>query len=196
MLLSRPRLVRRVLPAEDARSLLGSGDGADEAGLARTLPPQHALALASTFSEMQRIGREPFSLHNANIGYLLARAFSAFSAADALPVWSALHPAVAAAVRLLRAPEGNLARGALARRCGASEWHLSKLFHQQIGVSLVDFRNRCRLERFLELYDGGRVKLSTAALEAGFGSYPQFHRVFRARMGHAPSTLARRARTG
>jgi AraC-like DNA-binding protein len=197
MLLSRPRLVRRVLPTDDARSLLGSGDAADGARLARTLAPHHALALASKFTETQRIGREHFSLHNANMAYLLARTFSAFSAADALPVWSALHPAVAAAVRLLRAPEGDLARSALARRCGLSEWHLSKLFHEQLGVSLVDFRNRCRLERFLELYgDGARVKLSAAALDAGFGSYPQFHRVFRARMGHAPSELARRPRSG
>ena len=197
MLLSRTRLVRRVLPAEDARPLLASGGAADGARLARTLAPHQALALASKFAETLHTGREHFNLHNATMAYLLARAFSAFSTADALPVWSALHPAVADAVRLLRTPDGALARPALARRCGLSEWHLSKLFHAQIGVSLVDFRNRCRLERFLELYgDGARVKMTAAALDAGFGSYPQFHRVFRARMGHPPAEHARRLRSG
>ena len=48
---------------------------------------------------------------------------------------------------------------------------------------------------FLEIYGDGRgVKMTSAALDAGFGSYPQFHRVFRERMGCAPAEHARRLR--
>ncbi|MEW6270718.1 MAG: helix-turn-helix transcriptional regulator [Thermodesulfobacteriota bacterium] len=197
MLLARPRLVRRVLPPADARLLLAQRAAREDAPLWRTLPPHQARALAAKFAETRSGEREHFAVYNATIGYVLARAFKAFSATDMLPSWSVLHPAVAEAVRVLRDDAGNVGRAELARRCGASEWHLSKLFHAQVGVSLVEFRNRCRLDRFLELYgDGSRVKMTTAALDAGFGSYPQFHRVFRARMGYAPAEHARRLRAG
>ena len=60
------------------------------------------------------------------------------------------------------------------------------------GQTLLQFRNRCRLDRFFELYgDGSRRKMVDAALDAGFGSYPQFHRVFRAQIGCAPAEYFR-----
>jgi hypothetical protein len=61
------------------------------------------------------------------------------------------------------------------------------LFKQQTGVALVDFRNRQRVEKFLAIYrTGQRTTMLDAALEAGFGSYPQFHRVFKRVMGCSP----------
>jgi AraC-like DNA-binding protein len=198
MLLARKRLVQRVLPADDARVLLGRGGAAaSEAPLSRMLAGGPARALAAAFDEAGRSAREHFTLHNTTMAYLLARAFSAFASSDALPVSATFHPAVARAIALLRDPDATHTRDALARRSGLSEWHLSKLFREQVGVSLVDFRNRCRLERFFALYgDGTSVTMSTAALDAGFGSYPQFHRVFRARMGRSPAEHQRRARGG
>lgn len=196
MLLARPRLVRRVLPPDDARTLLGRNarDGA-EPPLCRTIAGAPARALAAAFDEASRHGREHFTLHNATMAHLLARSFRAFASSDALPVTATLHPAVSTAIALLRDPDAPHGRDELARRCGLSAWHLGKLFREQVGVSLVEFRNRCRLERFLALYgDGTRVTMSTAALDAGFGSYPQFHRVFRARMGRSPAEHRTRAR--
>lgn len=193
MLLARPRLVRRVLPAEQARVLLGGDEPRDTPS--RLLSPQATQALVDRFDEASRGGREHHRIYNATMAYLLARAFSAYASSASVPASATFHPAVSSAIRLLREAAGEHGRAALARRCGLSEWHLSKLFREQVGVSLVDFRNRCRLERFLELYgDGSRVKLSAAALDAGFGSYPQFHRIFRARMGRSPAEHARRLR--
>jgi len=61
------------------------------------------------------------------------------------------------------------------------------LFKQQTGVALVDFRNRERVEKFLQIYGTGqRRTMLDAALEAGFGSYAQFHRVFKRVTGRAP----------
>jgi transcriptional regulator GlxA family with amidase domain len=75
----------------------------------------------------------------------------------------------------------------LARRAGLSSHRLSRLFKQQTGVALVDFRNRQRVEKFLELYGTGqRRTMLDAALEAGFGSYAQFHRVFKRVRGGSP----------
>ena len=53
-------------------------------------------------------------------------------------------------------------------------------------MGLVAYRNRVRVRRFLELASTGRLTLLAACLEAGFGSYPQFHRVFVAETGRTP----------
>jgi AraC-like DNA-binding protein len=83
---------------------------------------------------------------------------------------------------------GDLAT--LARAASLSPAHLSRIFKQQTGVSISRFRNQQRLQRFLRLYGGGRRTTAlAAALEAGFGSYAQFHRVFREQTGRSPSAL-------
>ena len=56
---------------------------------------------------------------------------------------------------------------------------LARVFKAEMGMSLVEYRNRLRLDRFMVLLDRGRTNLLEAALAAGFGSYAQFHRVFR-----------------
>jgi len=57
---------------------------------------------------------------------------------------------------------------------------LARVFKAQLGMSMVAYRNRLRMERFSMLVDQGHTNLLGAALAAGFGSYAQFHRVFRA----------------
>jgi AraC-like DNA-binding protein len=74
----------------------------------------------------------------------------------------------------------------LARDLGISSGHLARLFRTEMGISLVEYRNRLRIERFLSLADRSGVNLLDAALEAGFGSYAQFHRVFRKLVGTTP----------
>jgi AraC-like DNA-binding protein len=76
--------------------------------------------------------------------------------------------------------------GALAKRVGVSAGKLARDFKTEMGLSLVEYRNRLRLERFLALVDRGGGNLLEAALDAGFGSYAQFHRVFRAMLGTTP----------
>ena len=69
---------------------------------------------------------------------------------------------------------------------------LDGLFKQQAGISLTAFRQRKCLERFLRLYGrGARYTLLQAALEAGFGSYAQFHRVFGSVMRLSPAAYRR-----
>jgi AraC-like DNA-binding protein len=74
----------------------------------------------------------------------------------------------------------------LARDLGISSGHLARLFRTEMGISLVEYRNRLRIERFHSLADRSGVNLLDAALEAGFGSYAQFHRVFRKLVGTTP----------
>ncbi len=75
---------------------------------------------------------------------------------------------------------------ALAKRLGVNASKLARTFKAEMGSSLVEYRNRMRLERFLGLVDRGGGNLLEAALDAGFGSYAQFHRVFRAMLGATP----------
>ena len=71
---------------------------------------------------------------------------------------------------------------------GVSPSHLSRLFKSQTGTSITRFRNQQRVQRFMFLYrDGRHTTALAAALEAGFGSYAQFYRVFRAETGGRPS---------
>jgi AraC-like DNA-binding protein len=76
----------------------------------------------------------------------------------------------------------------LAQELGVSPGHLARSFKREMGISLVDYRNRRRIDRFFEAISraGGTVNLLDAALEAGFGSYAQFHRVYRKFLGTAP----------
>lgn len=92
---------------------------------------------------------------------------------------------VSRAVELIRR-ESNLNRSELARKLGTTSSRLGKLFKAEMGFSVRDYRNRLRLETFLGLVDRGGANLMEAALDAGFGSYAQFHRVFRCLLGSTP----------
>jgi AraC-like DNA-binding protein len=72
-----------------------------------------------------------------------------------------------------------------------SAGHLARAFKREMGVSLVDYRNRKRLDRFFEIIQrmGNTSNLLDAALEAGFGSYAQFHRVYRKFLGTTPRAM-------
>jgi AraC-like DNA-binding protein len=74
----------------------------------------------------------------------------------------------------------------LAEGIGISPGHLARSFKREIGTSLVEYRNRLRMERFFATIERGSTNLLNAALEAGFGSYAQFHRVHRKLLGTTP----------
>ena len=95
------------------------------------------------------------------------------------------HPLVQRVAALL-AEDPTLTCDGIASRLHVSARRVARTFKLEASVSVVDHRNDVRLTRFLELADRGAPSLAAAALDAGFGSYAQFHRVFRARFGRAP----------
>jgi AraC-like DNA-binding protein len=74
----------------------------------------------------------------------------------------------------------------IAQEMGISPGHLARSFKSEMGLSLVEYRNRLRIERFLRSVQSGNESLLRAALEAGFGSYAQFFRVYRKLLGTTP----------
>lgn len=132
---------------------------------------------------------------NATLRLLLISAWSSFLQAREGARYEQVHPAVNRAAMLLKTHASDAGLAAISRRAGLSEAHLSRLFKQQMGISLTDYRNQQRLRRFAALYDGGRDEnLLDAALDSGFGSYAQFHRVFCQHYGHTPAKLKKRHR--
>jgi AraC-like DNA-binding protein len=84
----------------------------------------------------------------------------------------------------------------IAAKLDISLSRLARVFKAQLGMSLVEYRNRLRLDRFSVLMAQGHTNLLGAALAAGFGSYAQFHRVFRAVRKTSPRNYLRATREG
>src|SRR5215218_4117855 len=183
----RPALVAQIATTRHARPLLE----ADPVGqFSRRLDSGRVRRLGALFHEVQDAETVDDVLVNTGLAYLLSFAWRAFLDSDDVVAGVHLHPAVESVARMLRAdPDaGDLA--ALARAASLSPSHLSRISKEQTGVSISRFRNQQRLQRFLRIYGGGRRSTAlAAALEAGFGSYAQFHRVFREQTGHSPSAL-------
>lgn len=96
-----------------------------------------------------------------------------------------LHVNTRRALDVLRSsPE--LTRDDLARIAHAPPGEISRHFHRDLGVTLVEYRTRLRLFAFLRRLDAGATTLLSAALDAGFGSYAQFQRSFCETFGCTP----------
>ena len=97
-----------------------------------------------------------------------------------------LHPALdQAAFTIKRDPSLRLTE--VAGAVGLSPEHLGRLFHSELGEAFLSFRRRVRLDRVDGiLAETPKANLLQAALEGGFGSYPQFYRTFRALRGQSP----------
>lgn len=175
----RSRVLRQLDPAGD---------------FCRRLTGQDVSRVETLFRELAH-SVDDIVLLNAGLPYALLFAWESFERAADIPVRD-LHPAVERAARLISDPSNSLALDELAHRAGLSATRLSRLFKEQTGFALVDFRNRKRVERFVEIYGSGqRQTMLDAALEAGFGSYPQFHRVFKRIMGYSPMQYRQQGET-
>ena len=183
----RPALVARIATTQQARPLLEK----DPAGqFSRRLDAGRVRRLWALFHEVRHAETVDDVLVNTGLAYLLSFAWRALLDSDDVIEGVDLHPAVETVARMLRADPDAGDLVALARAASLSPSHLSRIFKEQTGVSISRFRNQQRLQRFLLLYGRGqRTTALAAALEAGFGSYAQFHRVFREQVGRSPSAL-------
>jgi AraC-like DNA-binding protein len=185
------RMIRRIAINPKARVLL-QRSFAD--GTCRRLKQRDLVRFEELFAGLTEESTEP-GLVNAGLAYALLQAWKCFEHAGEVPVRE-VHPAVERAARFMLDGTTSCGLEELAELVGLSPSRLSRLFKQQTGLSVVEFRNRQRMERFLNQHEemAERPTLLEAALEAGFGSYPQFHRVFRRVAGCSPREYQRRQR--
>lgn len=157
-------------------------DGGGLNGEARGLRPEVSTGLATLARGVH--GAPSLAAWEVGCHWWLVQAWAAWQAApEAGGV--ALHPSVArAAEALQRYP--TLSARALGEIAGLSAGRLGQVFAAQMGESLVAFRTRQKLQRVEDLVGAKGLDLLNASLEAGFGSYAQFFRAYRARYGVGP----------
>lgn len=172
---------RAVEAARLIDSNLGTGHAAELVHLQR----EAFDGLSTRCFGLLRAQREPASF-NALLEPFLREA--SLTVSQCRPLEDELHRAVENASRLLAVPsEPRWTLPKLAKRVGLSPHELSRLFHRQLGVTLVHYANHQRVQLFSRLY-AERPNATTLqnALDAGFGSYSQFFRIFRAVTNLAP----------
>ena len=83
----------------------------------------------------------------------------------------------------------DLGLPAVARHCGVSEGHLSRLFHHATGLTFREYVTQVRAEHARALVLHTSRGITEIAYESGFQSLSQFHRVFRKAYGTSPGQL-------
>ena len=126
------------------------------------------------------------NLFNASVNYLAHYVWSRGLVDEVGVARHGLHPAVQHAVDLLQRDPTIESLDALARKSGLSKHRLSRLFNAEMGLSMTDYRNNLRIQRFLYLKRTTNRTMLDLALETGFGSYTQFNRAFHRHMGCSP----------
>jgi AraC-like DNA-binding protein len=154
----------------------------------RVLSTPDAVALDRLLTQLSQDADDP-RLYAAGLAYVLRSAWYA-TTNGAGPVRKPMHPAVVRALSILRSGADTPTSAQLAKMCGVTQDYLGQLLMEHTGKGFVEWRNRTRLERFHILYPKSG-DLLTAALEAGFGSYTQFHRVFSEIVGTTPGEWAK-----
>ena len=125
---------------------------------------------------------------NSGLSYLMTMGWHLFATEGSHEKKEVLDPAVEQALQLLKSnSEEELSLADLAMACGTSPTRLSRLFSEQLGVSMVDYKNQLKLEHFLACFDQhDHYNLSEACYAAGFGSYSQFYKIFKQSFGVSP----------
>jgi AraC-like DNA-binding protein/quercetin dioxygenase-like cupin family protein len=159
----------------------------------KQLPGQELIELDRLLSQVAQ-DSDDVAVYNAGLAYLIARAGRASRDSPPLSV-RPMHPAVTRALLLLRDSAAAISLSELSGAAGTTAPYLSRLLIEHTGRSFVDWRNRIRIDRFMDAYRPG-TNLLNAALDAGFGSYARFHHIFNETIGCAPSDWARQADQG
>ena len=154
--------------------------------LVRTVTSANALALEQVLTLVSQDTDQP-AMFNAGVRYAFFRALE--GGTQDIHNDSPVHPAVSRALLMLESHTGPGSLEELSHACDVTPTYLSRLLKEHTGHGFVELRNQSRLKRFVKIYrSNGEILASVSP--AGFGSYAQFYRVFRATMGMTPTAWA------
>lgn len=122
-----------------------------------------------------------YETFNQGLSFALYALWEAFQKSEEAGEARALPPLIAKIIDLMNYPEtAETTVLEMAGRVGLAPRRISALFRREVGQTIPEYRNRIRLQRFFEKFEKEPVaNLLHLALDAGFGSYAQFHRVFK-----------------
>lgn len=125
---------------------------------------------------------------NAGLSYLMIISWHLFITEGAEEKKEVLNSLVEKAIYLLKNfPEKDYGLMDLSMECGISSSRLSRLFNEQIGLSIVDYKNRLKLENLISyIQTNPEYSISEACYTVGFGSYSQFYKTFKQSYGISP----------
>jgi AraC-like DNA-binding protein len=83
--------------------------------------------------------------------------------------------------------EPDLSLHYLSRALGVNASYLSRTFKKAIGMGVVDYTNRLRIDEARRLLLNQKTPITEIAFQLGFGSVQHFGRVFKASEGCSPS---------
>ena len=84
----------------------------------------------------------------------------------------------------------------LAGHAGVNERYLTHCFRQGVGITPIDYLNRCRVDAAKGMLVRGGKSIGEVAAAAGFGSSSQFSRVFHEYTGMSPREFMRSRHAG
>ncbi len=84
-----------------------------------------------------------------------------------------------------------ISRSDVAAHVGLSERHMTRCFHQEVGLTPITYLNRYRVKQAKVLLDTGEKGITEIAVEVGFSSSSYFTRVFRNEVGVSPRDYLR-----
>jgi AraC-like DNA-binding protein len=156
-----------------------------ETSFCRRLPPPVLQRLDGLFTSVAAM--EQADTFNRGLEYALFALWDEFRAGAPVVDGGPFHPKLETVLRLLGDSHQSIPLSQLAGRVQLSPTYLSALFQKQTGLTIPAYRNRLRLQAFFAgVHAHPEIGLLTHALEAGFGSYAQFYRVFTDAMGLSP----------
>jgi AraC family transcriptional regulator len=78
----------------------------------------------------------------------------------------------------------------LGREVGCSSFYLSRIFSQEVGLTVPQYLRKLRMEKAGELLLTGRFNVTEVAIEVGYNSLSHFSRAFCQTMGLCPALYA------
>jgi YesN/AraC family two-component response regulator len=84
-----------------------------------------------------------------------------------------------------------VSREDMASHIGVSARHLTRCFHQEVGVSPITYLNRYRVKKARQLLEAGDKNITEVAQAVGFSSGNYFTNAFRREMGMSPRDYQR-----
>jgi AraC family transcriptional regulator len=74
----------------------------------------------------------------------------------------------------------------LGREAGCSPFYLSRIFSQQMGMTISQYLRKLRMEKAADLLQSGRFNVTEAALAVGYSSLSHFSKAFSETFGTCP----------
>jgi hemolysin activation/secretion protein/AraC-like DNA-binding protein len=160
----------------------------------RVLEAAHPLAVE--FAQVCRVARPTNELvRRAALLRLAGLALGEeFDTAESAPESNDSHDRFVLLLRRMSETElHDHALGELARMCGCSERHFSRLFQNHFGMNFRTKKIAFRLDRAKQLLRESKGKVIHAAMESGFNNVGQFNRMFKRQFRTTPSEWRQRA---